>query len=404
MARAINRLTATGVAAIKSKGRYSDGGGLYLRVPPALNKVWVFRWVRHGTEREIGIGPYPAVSLASARTTAARCREQLAAGLDPKSERDRERENHRTFGMVADEYLQAMGERWTNDKTRWQWENTLTEFAKPVRKRPVSQIDTADVLKLLKPIWQEKAETASKARMRLESVLDYAKAKGWREGENPARWRGHLSNILPARQKLTKGHHPAMPYGDVPAFVKQLKASDAMAARALEFLILSAGRTGEILKATWSEIDFESALWAIPASRMKAKRDHRVPLTDDMIAILRPLHETRISDFVFPGQKPHKPLSNMAMEMLMKRMKVEGASPHGFRSSFRDWVGDCTSFPREVAEAALAHKAGDSVEIAYRRSDALEKRRALMQSWGEFCLEAPKGKIIPLHSLGAKQS
>ena len=398
MARMTNRLTATGLASIKVKGRFADGGGLYLRVSEDLNKSWVFRWVRHGQAREIGLGAFPAVSLANARKMAVKFREQLADGLDPKAERDKEREQIRTFATVADEYLEAMAGRWSNEKTRWQWRTTLTEFAKPIRKRPIGQIDTTDVLRLLKPIWQEKAETAAKARMRLESVLDYAKAKGWRDGENPARWRGHLSNILPARQKLTKGHHPAMPYSEVPTFAASLRQSEAMAARALEFLVLTAGRTGEILKATWDEVDLDSGVWTIPAARMKAKRDHRVPLTGDMVAILQPLHETRVSAYVFPGQKPGKPLSNMALEMLMKRMKIEGASPHGFRSSFRDWAGDCTSFPREVAEAALAHKAGDSTEQAYRRSDALEKRRSLMAAWADYCMGRNGGKVVKLHA------
>lgn len=394
MPRNVNRLTATGIAAIRSKGRYADGAGLYLRVSPELNKSWVFRWVRNGSEREMGLGAYPLVSLASARKAAFQARTMLAEGLDPKNERDREREAFRTFGAVSKEYLAEMGGRWTNEKTRWQWQHTLTVFTKSIQSRSITSIETADVLRLLKPIWQAKPETASKARMRLEAVLDYAKSKGWREGENPARWRGHLSNILPARQKLTKGHHPAMPYEKVPEFWSQLAELDAVSAKALQFLILTAGRTGEVLKATWDEIDLESRLWTIPASRMKARRDHRVPLTDTAVSILRPLYEYRVSQFVFPGQKPNKPLSNMALEMLMKRMRIDGASPHGFRSSFRDWAGDQTSFPREVAEAALAHRVGNEVELAYRRGDALNKRRELMLRWMEFLLCKPSEKVV----------
>lgn len=398
MARSLNRLTATGVSAIKSKGRYADGGGLYLRVSPTIRKAWVFRWIRRGKATEIGLGAYPAVSLAIARKSAAICREQLASDIDPKIERDRKRATNRTFGAVADEYLVAMADRWTNEKTSWQWKQTLTDFVKPIREAPVSQIDTDDVLRLLKPIWQDTPEKAAKARMRIESVLDYAKAKGWREGENPARWRGHLSNILPARQKLSKGHHPAMPYDEIPGFIVRLKDSDAMAARALEFLIMTAGRTSEVLKATWDEIDFDSRIWTLPAERMKAKRAHRVPLNDDAMEILQDLFETRVSAYVFPGQRFGKPLSNMAMEMLMKRMKISGASPHGFRSSFRDWAGDCTNFPREVAEAALAHKAGDSTEQAYRRSDALEKRRALMNAWAGHCYNKELENVVRLNA------
>lgn len=397
MARTLNRLTATEVASKKTKGRFADGGGLYLRVSASLNKSWVFRWVRHGVEREIGLGAYPVVTLAAARAAAAEARTNLAEGRDPKLERDRQREAHRTFGTVAKEYLSEMGGRWSNEKTSWQWEHTLTKFAQPIAKRPVVSIETADVLRLLKPIWQDKPETAAKARMRLEAVLDYAKAKGWREGENPARWKGHLSNILPPRKKLTRGHHPAMPYSEVPEFIQQLRGSEAMAARALRFLILTAARTSEVLKATWNEIDLDTALWTIPAERMKARRLHRVPLSENAMEVLRPLHELRSSEFVFPGQRLGKPLSNMAMEMLMKRMKIKGASPHGFRSSFRDWAGDCTAYPREVAEAALAHRLGDNAELAYRRGDALEKRRQLMEAWARHCLGSTPGKVVQLH-------
>ena len=399
MARASTRLTAIKVSRIKEKGRYADGGGLYLRVSPTLSKSWVFRWVRNGTENEMGLGPFPDVSLVEARRLSLEARQHLAAGRHPKSERDRVREYGRTFGDVADDYLLAMQGRWTNDKTRWQWWHTVNTFSSPIRKLPISHVDTAVVLGLLKPIWQGKAETAAKARMRLEAVLDYAKAKGWREGENPARWRGHLSNILPPRKRLTKGHHPAMPYREVPAFVERLNSSEAMAARALELLILTACRTSEVLKAQWDEIDLDAALWTVPAVRMKMKREHRVPLSDRALDLLKPLHDTRSSEFVFPGQRRGKPLSNMAMEMLIKRMKVQGASPHGFRSSFRDWAGDCTTFAREIAEGALAHKVGDAVELAYRRGDALEKRRSLMQAWADYCCNADIPKVVPLRRL-----
>jgi integrase len=395
MARTANRLTAIQISRIKSKGRYADGGGLYLRVSPTLNKSWVFRWVRSGSENEMGLGPYPDVSLADARRGAYEGRQHLAAGRSPRAERDRVRDYGRIFGDVADEYLSAMQGRWTNEKTRWQWKHTLTEFASSIRKLPIAQVDTAAVLRLLKPIWQEKPETAAKARMRLEAILDYANSKGWREGENPARWRGHLANILPPRQRLTKGHHPAMPHQDIPAFIERLHGSDALAARALEFLILTTCRTQEVLKARWEEVDLASALWTIPALRMKARREHRVPLSRQTLELLKPLHEARASEFLFPGQAYGKPLSNMAMEMLMKRMKITGASPHGFRSSFRDWAGDYTSFPREIAEAALAHKVGDAVELAYRRGDALEKRRALMQAWAEYCFNPLSSKVVP---------
>ena len=343
----------------------------------------------------MGLGPFPAVTLANARKKAFEYRQMIANELDPKSERDRQ--DGKTFGEVADVFFDAMQSRWTNDKTRWQWKVTLTEHCSPIRNRLVDEIDTAGVLKILNPIWTVKPETAGRVRMRIESVLDYAKAKGWREADNPARWRGHLSNILPARNRLARAHHPAMEYGDLPVFMEKLRNVEALAARALDLLILTASRTSEVLKSRWSEIDLDKTLWVIPADRMKAKRDHRIPLTGEALAILGPLSENRVSEFVFPGRKPGKPLSGMAMEMLLRRMKVEGVTVHGFRSTFRDWCGDQTSFPREVAEAALAHKVGSDVELAYRRSDALEKRRALMQAWADYCSGNETGKVVQLH-------
>lgn len=385
MGRTTNKLTAIRVERIKAKGRYSDGGGLYLRVSPALNKSWVFRSVRDGIATEVGLGPFPLVSLSIAREQAAECRRFVVTGLNIKAERERTRARKKTFGEIADEYLKIMAPRWTYEKTRWQWRSTLNDFCGSIRKRRVSDIDTDDILRLLRPIWEEKPETAGRIRMRLESVLDYARTKGHRDGENPARWRGHLANLLPARQKLSRGNHPAMSYNDVPGFVRRLQSLDTISARGLELLILTACRTTEVREARWSEVDFEGKVWTIPAERMKARVAHRVPLTKEMLAILRPLHGTRMSDFIFPGQKSRMPLSNMAFKSVMKRLAVTDATPHGFRSSFRDWCGDCTEFPREVAEAALAHKVGNAVEQAYRRSDALEKRRELMAAWSLHC-------------------
>lgn len=284
---------------------------------------------------------------------------------------------------------------WLNEKHRAQWRMTLTEYCKELEDKKVSTIGTADVLKVLNPIWQTKAETASRIRGRIERLLDFAKVKGWREGENPALWRGHLKNVLPARQRLQRGHHAAMPYQDVPALVTALKARPAMAARALEFLILNASRSGEVYGARWPEFDLDGAVWTIPAMRMKAKAEHRVPLSKRAIEILRDLHEHRPADnpFVFHGERKARSLSSSAMEMLLRRIKVD-VTVHGFRSSFRDWAGDATTFQREVAEAALAHKVGDETERAYRRSDALEKRRKLMQAWADFLAAKPKGKVV----------
>jgi integrase len=300
---------------------------------------------------------------------------------------------------MGDEVRDSLSAGFRNEKHKAQWRMTLETYAAPLRGRPVDTITTDDVLAVLKPIWLEKPETASRLRGRIEKVLDAAKAKGHREGENPARWRGHLDHLLPRPSKLTRGHHAAMPYEKVPPFVGQLRGRQATAALALEFCILTAARSGEVLGAKWSEIDLEKKLWTVPAARMKAGREQRVPLSTRAIAILQGLGQVDLDEHVFAGQKAGRPLSSMAMEMMLRRMQVENATVHGFRSSFRDWAGNETSFPREIIEAALAHVIGDKAEQAYRRSDALEKRRKLMDAWGAHC--EPKGvdNIVPLRSM-----
>ena len=377
-----------------------DGAGLILNVTASGTRYWVFRYtlprnipVQGKTRiREMGLGAYPDVSLAKAREKADWCRSNVANGLDPKNERDKE--TGKTFGEVADLYLASMQDRWSNDKSKWQWKDSLEVKAKTIRDRPVADIETADILKVLQPIWQETPETASRVRNRLENVLDYAKARHWRDGENPARWKGHLAAILPARQKHTKKHLPAMPYQQVPAFIERLQALPGLSSCAMELLILTASRTSEVLNAQWSEFDLGGALWTVPAERMKARTEHRVPLVPRVIEILQPLYDDRYTDFVFPGRKHGKPLSNMALEMLLRRMKVEGVTVHGFRSSFRDWCGDETAFPREIAEAALAHVVGSQVELSYRRSDALEKRRRLMEAWADYCTNRNEPNVV----------
>ena len=262
---------------------------------------------------------------------------------------------------------------------------TLTVYAEPLRAKLIDRIETADILAVLQPIWQTKPETASRLRGRIERVLNAAKAKGYRTGENPATWRGHLENLLPKPSRLSRGHHAAMRYQDVPAFVARLREREAMAGLALEFAILTATRSGEVLGARWSEIDLDAKVWTIPPERMKAAREHRVPLSERTVAILKQMETARTGDFVFPGQRVDKPLSVMAMEMVLRRMDIENATVHGFRSAFRDWAGNVTHFPRELAEHALAHVIGDKAEQAYRRSDALERRRALMEAWAGHC-------------------
>lgn len=383
MARTTNKLSATAVSKFNGRGRHGDGGGLWLNVTAGSNKTWVFRWTpRGGKPSEMGLGSYPAVSLAKARERAVLCRKQVADGLNPRIERDKLLGE--TFGQVADKFYEDMSGRWSNEKTRWQWQHTFNERCKKIRDRPMSQIQTSDIRTVLDPIWMKTPETAYRVRMRLEAVIDYATAHKIRGGENPARWKGHLSILMPARVKTVR-HHPAMPYDELPNFISRLQNVEALSGRALEFLILTAGRTNEILKAEWREINFDDALWIVPKERMKARSEHVVPLSNRAMGILSSLYESRLARFIFPGQKPGKPLSQMSMEMLLRRMKIERATVHGFRSSFRDWCGDRTDYPREVAEAALAHKVGNDVEQAYRRSNALDKRRELMQAWSDFC-------------------
>jgi integrase len=385
MGRTSKRLSALDVKAKSEPGRYADGDGLYLNVAAGKSKSWVFLWMKNGKRREMGLGSYPTISLVTARQRADECRRQVAEGLDPIAERKKSAPV--SFGDAADQFIASMASSFRNEKHRDQWKMTLGDaYCADLRKLAISDVDTDAVLQVLTPIWQAKAETASRIRGRIERVLDFATVKGWRTGENPARWRGHLKNALPARQKLTRGHHAAMPYADVPAYVKRLQGAEAMAARGLEFLILTASRSGEVLGAKWPEVDIDNAVWTVPAERMKAGKEHRVPLTPRAVAIVEALRETKVNDFIFPGEKKDAPLSSMAFAMLMRRMKVEQYTAHGFRSAFRDWAGDETSFPRELAEAALAHRVGDETERAYRRSDALDRRRKLMVAWADFCL------------------
>jgi integrase len=393
MARTRNKLTARAVATLSEPGKHSDGGGLYLRIGGdggSVRRRWIFRFVWRDRTREMGLGGYPEVSLADARKARDVAEKFVQAGQDPITAREDARRaqiGKPTFGQMADALIEAKGPEWRNDKHRAQWKMTLEKYAAPLRSRPVDEIDTDAVLSVLQPLWRSKAETASRLRGRIETVIDAARAKGHipRNEANPARWRGHLDKLLPKLGKLARGHHAALPYGRLPTFVADLRAREAMAAAALEFCILTAARSGEVYGARWGEIDFENRLWIVPAARMKAAREHRVPLSARAVDILQRLNEARTGDFVFPGRTPSKPLSGMAMEMLLRRMNMDDVTVHGFRSAFRDWAGNETDFARELAEAALAHVIGDKAEQAYRRGDALEKRRALMEAWATWC-------------------
>lgn len=386
MVRVAKRLSARSVATA-GPGKHADGDGLYLSVyrdSAGERRRWLLYFTWDGRRREMGLGSARDVSLSRARELAASARQKVRDGIDPIATRKMGLLSVPTFGEMADEFIAAMEPQFRNAKHVAQWRMTLKEYAKPLRSKRVDQITTEDVLSVLKPIWSTKAETASRLRGRIERVLNAAKAKGHRSGENPAAWRGHLANLLPKRHKLTRGHHAAMPYSDVRAFVAKLRDREGVAARALEFTILTAARSGEVRGAVWKEFDIEAGVWTIPAHRMKAGRVHRVPLSPRALAVLELMAPLGIDSngYVFPGNKRDRPLSVMALDMVLRRMEVD-VTVHGFRSSFRDWVGECTEFPRELAETALAHTVGDATERAYRRSDALDRRRALMLSWAD---------------------
>lgn len=395
MARPEKKLSAKSVVSIKEPGRYADGGGLYLSVSTTGTKSWLFIYRSGAGRPELGLGSLSKVTLAAAREKAEIARRAIGEGKDPKAAL-KPATAVPTFGDEADGLIETMASSWKSAKHRDQWKMTLKEYCKPIRGIPVDKVTTEDVLKVLKPLWTSKPETASRLRGRIEAVLASASAKGHRSGMNPAQWRNHLDKLLPRPSKLTRGHHAAMDFKDVPGFVQQLRSQESVSALALEFLILCASRSGEVLGARWDEIDLKQKVWIIPAARMKGGKEHRVPLSSRAIAILQAMLSARADEnpFVFPGRKTKSSLSNMALEMVLRRMKIE-VTVHGFRSSFRDWCGDATNFPREVAEHALAHLVGNDVERSYRQKDALEKRRKMMEAWAGYC-DPKTTNVVPL--------
>lgn len=436
--RVIGKLSARKVETVKESGRYSDGGQLYLDVSSDGRRRWLFLFAHGVTSAgkprrvEMGLGSARDVGLAEARELAEQARRDLRAGLNPLEERrKREREaSPATFGDVADAYIKdAIAPALRNAKAVEQWRTTLgTErfderrirtdrkahaaYARAlatVRAKPVSNVAVEDVLAILSPIWRAAPETASRIRGRIERVLDAARAKGLRTGENPARWRGHLDHLLPARQRLTRGHHAAVPYSEIPAFMRAMEGRDDVSYQLLRFIVLTASRTGEARGAAWGEFDLERGIWTVPAARMKAGREHRVPLVPQVVELIESMRPLRASDapdaIVFPGVGG-KATSSMTPAMALRRLasawEGEGPAPwadttiHGFRSAFRDWCGEETSFPREIAEAALAHTVGDATERAYRRGDALERRRELMAAWAGFCLAPAGGNVVQI--------
>ena len=392
MARLIEKLTPLGVSKNPTPGHYGDGGGLWLQISKFKSKNWVFRYTLHGTRREMGLGPIHTVSLAEARQKAKECRLTLLDGKDPIEVRETttlaealRRAKMMTFDQCATAYIEAHRTSWKNVKHISQWENTIQAYASPViGKLPVTSVDTDLVVKILNPIWQTKTETATRLRGRIESVLDWATASKFRQGDNPARWRGHLENLLSSPNKIVKvRHHPALPWQELGKFMVDLREREGVAARAVELAILTATRSGEVRNATWAE--FDAGLWVIPAARMKMGREHRIPLPTAAVELLEKM--PRLGDLVFPGTKKDKPLSDMSLTAVLRRMERNDITVHGFRSSFRDWCSEsvANSFPREVCEHALAHSLPDKIEAAYRRGDLIEKRALLMQAWYDYC-------------------
>jgi integrase len=401
-----NRLTAIGVRNTTKPGRYCDGGGLYLYVPTTKfrgGKRWVFRWRDKltGKTRDKGLGPVSDVTLIQAREKAAEYRQQVRDGIDP-IDAAREKlaaakvEGARlvTFGQCATRYMDAHRDGWRNAKHAAQWQSTLDTYAAILQPLPVDKIDTGLVLKVLEPIWTTKTETATRVRQRIEAVLSWATARKLRSGENPARWRGHLENLLAKPTKLKKvEHRAALPYTDAGTFMAELREQKGLGALALELQILTACRPGEVAGAQWAEFDLDAATWTIPGERMKAGKEHRVPLSPPAVALLREL--PRVNAFVFPGPKKGQSLTTAAMLKALRTARP-GFDAHGFRSTFRDWAADQTAYPRDVAEAALAH-AVQGVEAVYRRTDLLSKRARLMADWAKYCAKpAPAGNVTPI--------
>jgi integrase len=379
-------------------------------VLPGSKAYFVYRYSFRGKEREMSLGPFPEVTLADALDRHAEERRRvkrekidpLAAKRAAKEAASARKATIPSFGVIADQYIATHQESWKNVKHQFQWRHSLTVHSAAIRDLPVDQVDTQAILGVLQPVWVRIPETASRLRGRIELILDAARALGHLDADkaNPARWKGHLDKLLPKRRKLTRGHHAAMPYADVPAFVGKLKRSRGAVAKALAFTVLTAARSGEVLGMEFSEIDFDAAVWTVPGERMKMGKEHRVPLSDPALAILREQMKARGKKqslvFESPIQQSakvhrsggHQPLSGMAMRRVLQRLKAGDYTVHGFRSAFRDWVGEETTFQRETAEAALAHLVGDAVERAYRRGDALEKRRELMAAWSRYCIPA----------------
>jgi integrase len=404
MVRALHRLSNLKVERAKRPGMYADGGSLYLRVAEGGSKQWIFRYTVNGRNRDMGLGPVHTLTLAEARERATEARKLRLDGIDPIANK-RARvaalraadAKAKTFADCVKGFIEDNESSWTSVKHRRQWETSLIKYTYPILgSLPVAAIDTPLVLRVLKPIWDAKRETASRLRGRIENVLGWATVHHYRSGDNPARWNGLLEHALPA---VVKGdHHAALPYTQVASFMQALRKDTGIVARALEFITLTAVRLGEATGATWDEIDLEAKTWTIPASRMKADQEHRVPLSDAAISVLKTVREIRQSDYVFAGFKPGRPIGGDALRELIKKLAGADVTVHGLRSTFRDWAAEQTNVQREVAEVALAHAIPDAVEAAYRRGDLFAKRRKLMGAWAAYCakVETDAGKVVAL--------
>ena len=390
----MGKLTALHVARAKKRGMYGDGLGLYLQVGLGGARSWIYRFSLNGSEHYLGLGSVNAIPLKRARELAAEARQLRAEGIDPIKRRRDDRLAERianakttTFAQCSAQYLAAHETEWRNPKHRQQWRNTLAAYVMPtLGLMPVQAIDTDLVLKVVEPIWKEKPETASRVRGRIESILDWATARELRQGENPARWRGHLEHLLPAKTKIgAVEHYPALPYDEIGAFMANLRRRPSISARCLEFTILTAARTSEAISAHWDELDLDAGIRTIPGARMKGSLEHKVPLAPRVVRLLRELHKHRAGEYVFSGTKLGQPLSNQTMLKLLGLMDRGDLTVHGFRSTFTDWAHEQTSFPGIVIDMALAHKISDKVEAAYRRGDLFDKRRKLMEAWADFC-------------------
>lgn len=406
MARTTEQLQDIKIRRLTTPGFYHDGGGLYLQVSKTGKKSWVYRFMLNGKQRDMGLGAYPTFSLADARTKAAACRKLKQEGTDPidarKAERDRKRFEAAkavTFKEAATRYIEIYSPTWRNKAHKRQWPQTLESYVYPVfGSLSVQAIDVALVMRAVEPIWQKKPETASRVRQRIEAVLDWATANGFRVGENPARWRGHLDKALPRRSKVQKvRHQPALPHAAIGGFMENLQKQNGVAAKALEFLILTASRTSEVIGARWSEIDLERGMWTVPAARIKAGKEHRIPLSEPALAMLKGLNAARTGDLIFSAATDGSALCNNALLALLDRMGQGDVTVHGFRSTFRDWAAEKTNCPSDVVETALAHANKNKVESAYLRSDLFLKRKVLMDDWATYCgTPICKGPLVSL--------